>query len=774
MPNRNHPFSFKNWSFKKLSFKNITFKRKLMVFSLLISIIPVLIVGFFSAFIATQNIQEEVNLNHSSTLKQIHFQINNLLKNLQIISIRLASNPALERSVQAGYFVDNLSQTFDMIESIKREYSYSTIKFNVSLVYTAQKYVYYSSNMASSLTESQAMDMVRDNKPIENASFMVLPDPADKQPDLLLFRPVPMYTHYTDGILVLHVNVDELVKFLDTLNAGVGSKILIVDRTGSVIFSKDKKDIGTQLQNVSTLDKTKDTQLQLPDNYMLDGKDYQVSFQNSSFNNWTYIVMTPTMELMHRADYIKKMTVIMVAVIVLLWVLLAFVGSNRLYFPIAVLLKKIVPEQERHSEPWNDLKALGVYIDRMVASKHGLEQEIKEQSPYLRQSIFQQLLLGEMSDREMQSKTERYNLPLKGDWFYVCIADVDQHAEFARKYNKGDRTLIHNVIRKMIEEIVGEERQCLTFVPHMGQVIIIISMDAANWETDKWVQGRMDLFRHYLEEHVHLTASVAVGPAQFGYSGINQSYEQALKFLRYRLTMGHNVTISNDNVEPSVKQLNQSIMEKQKHIVFSVIHGNIDEANLQLADMIVDLPDSVESTEAVLASLTYLLGELEYMLHQMGCRLNETLNVDVYKQLYRMKTIGEVEEWLSRQVFPGVKEQLEKMTVSKKTKIIQQVLQYVNEHYKSDLSLQSLADEFNISPSHLSRMFKEETNRTFSDYILEYRMNKAKEWLEHTDMPIKEIADQLRYTNVTNFTRAFKHFYGTPPGQFRLGSMSEM
>lgn len=763
MPKRKNPFSF----------KNVTFKRKLMVFSLLLSIVPVLIVGFCSAFIATQNIQEEVNLNHSSTLKQIHFQINNLLKNLQIISIRLASNPALERSVQAGYFVDNLSQTFEMIESIKREYSYSTIKFNVSLVYTAQKYVYYSSNTASNLTESRVMDLVRANKPIENASFMVLPDPVHSQPDLLLFRPVPMYTHYTDGILVLHVNVDELVKFLDTLNAGVGSKILIVDRTGGVIFSKDKKDIGTKLQNVTTLDKTKDTQLQLPDNYMLDGKDYQVSFQNSSFNDWTYIVMTPTMELMHRADYIKKMTVIMVAVIVLLWVLLAFVGSNRLYFPIALLLNKIVPEQERQSEPWNDLKALDVYIDRMVASKHGLEQEIKEQSPYLRQSIFQQLLLGEMSDREIQTKAERYNLPLKGAWFYVCIADVDQHAEFARKYNKGDRTLIHHVMRKMIEEIVGEERPCLTFVPHMGQVIIIVSLDAANAETDKWVQGRMDLFRHYLAEYVHLTASVAVGPAQLGYSGINQSYEQALKFLRYRLTLGHNVTISNDNVEPSVKQLNQFIMEKQKHIVFNVIHGNIDEANLQLSNMIADLPDSVESTEAVLASLTYLLGELEYMLYQLGCRLNETLNIDVYKQLYRMTTIGEVEEWLSRQVFPNVKEQLEKMTVSKKTKIIQQVLQYVYEHYKSDLSLQSLADEFNISPSHLSRMFKEETNRTFSDYLLEYRMSKAKEWLEHTDMPIKEIADQLRYTNVTNFSRAFKHFYGTPPGQFRLGSMSE-
>ncbi|MGN7384690.1 DNA-binding transcriptional regulator AraC [Chlamydia abortus] len=55
----------------------------------------------------------------------------------------------------------------------------------------------------------------------------------------------------------------------------------------------------------------------------------------------------------------------------------------------------------------------------------------------------------------------------------------------------------------------------------------------------------------------------------------------------------------------------------------------------------------------------------------------------------------------------------------------------------------------------------------FSTFLIEIRIEQAKEWLIHTDLPIKEIAERLRYTTVHNFTRIFKKMTGTPPGQFR-------
>jgi two-component system response regulator YesN len=118
-------------------------------------------------------------------------------------------------------------------------------------------------------------------------------------------------------------------------------------------------------------------------------------------------------------------------------------------------------------------------------------------------------------------------------------------------------------------------------------------------------------------------------------------------------------------------------------------------------------------------------------------------------------------------VFPAISQHIKDRSHSKQKKLITQVRQYMDEQYNTDLSLQSLAEQFGISPSTLSRMFKEESGENFMDYIIRMRMDKAKEWLVHTDLSIKEISETLRYTTVHNFTRIFKQIAGVPPGIYR-------
>ncbi|UNK17862.1 helix-turn-helix transcriptional regulator [Paenibacillus sp. N3/727] len=78
-----------------------------------------------------------------------------------------------------------------------------------------------------------------------------------------------------------------------------------------------------------------------------------------------------------------------------------------------------------------------------------------------------------------------------------------------------------------------------------------------------------------------------------------------------------------------------------------------------------------------------------------------------------------------------------------------------------------LAKIAGIPPSQLSQMFKEELGITFSDYLILYRMDKAKELLQNTDLKIFEIAERLRYQNSQNFIRTFKKAHGMTPGDYR-------
>ena len=95
------------------------------------------------------------------------------------------------------------------------------------------------------------------------------------------------------------------------------------------------------------------------------------------------------------------------------------------------------------------------------------------------------------------------------------------------------------------------------------------------------------------------------------------------------------------------------------------------------------------------------------------------------------------------------------------------VMSYIEEHYAEDISLDMLADRLHITPGYLSTYFKEKNGINFVDYMITFRMNKAKEILSRTDLKIQEVAQLVGYSNVSTFIRVFKKQTGTTPGDFK-------
>ena len=96
------------------------------------------------------------------------------------------------------------------------------------------------------------------------------------------------------------------------------------------------------------------------------------------------------------------------------------------------------------------------------------------------------------------------------------------------------------------------------------------------------------------------------------------------------------------------------------------------------------------------------------------------------------------------------------------------VLAYLSSNYnKYELSLEQAAERFRLSVFRLSRLIKEWTGDTFTDYIVKMRISEVKRLLRETDLPIQQIVEAVGYVNVPSFTRKFKDMEGIAPGQFR-------
>lgn len=98
---------------------------------------------------------------------------------------------------------------------------------------------------------------------------------------------------------------------------------------------------------------------------------------------------------------------------------------------------------------------------------------------------------------------------------------------------------------------------------------------------------------------------------------------------------------------------------------------------------------------------------------------------------------------------------------------IKPVLSYIDEHYTEDISVNTLASLFRVSPNYLSTRFKKDTGIKFTDYITGLRISKAKQLLTETELQVKEIASRIGYFTTSHFIRTFVKLEGITPLEFR-------
>jgi AraC-type DNA-binding domain-containing proteins len=81
--------------------------------------------------------------------------------------------------------------------------------------------------------------------------------------------------------------------------------------------------------------------------------------------------------------------------------------------------------------------------------------------------------------------------------------------------------------------------------------------------------------------------------------------------------------------------------------------------------------------------------------------------------------------------------------------------------------LSLLADEFHLSQSYISKLFKDETGQNFVSYVKELRLSYVKKQLTETNLQVKDIIFETGYADVANFARLFKQELGMTPLQYR-------
>lgn len=108
-----------------------------------------------------------------------------------------------------------------------------------------------------------------------------------------------------------------------------------------------------------------------------------------------------------------------------------------------------------------------------------------------------------------------------------------------------------------------------------------------------------------------------------------------------------------------------------------------------------------------------------------------------------------------------------KVSYTSDIKLVQKIFAYVEKNYQHNITLKNISLSLKYDYAYLSKIFKEVTQLTFTEYLNEYRISQASYFLKNTEEDVLEIAFDCGYQNIRTFNRNFKKINKLTPMEYR-------
>lgn len=256
-----------------------------------------------------------------------------------------------------------------------------------------------------------------------------------------------------------------------------------------------------------------------------------------------------------------------------------------------------------------------------------------------------------------------------------------------------------------------------------------------------------------------LTVGVSLGYTQIEHC--SKAYQEAVYAINQRLVEGWKKVF-----EFAADFKPENLLGKEKEQMLE--EAIVDRRCWQAEKITKELMESCNNAYTLYVTISGIFN----LLYRLFCRIgghadngNPGYMLFSYRtDLYRYHTLSEVEDY----VLNIVRTMCEEQEGKKYHYIVTEILAYVAQNYQNNISIGELAEhKYFMNSSYLSRLFKNETGQTFSSYLMEFRMRKAKELLESDWLKISDVAMLSGYNDVSRFIQYFKKLYGVTPEEYR-------
>lgn len=585
-----------------------------------------------------------------------------------------------------------------------------------------------------------------------------------------LVKKLPANDPQKYGLAFAYIPICELTDFTD-YKPNDAEKFMILDNNNRILSYPDPSLIGTPVMEtgfIPSLDMLSEPSGRF--NAKVGKNAYTINFLHSKYNGWTYISIISIDSLTKESKRIGLFTLYICLAILLGSIALAWLGSKRMYTPIRKLVNEAKGNGPAAKEKIkNEFQIIGEQLKNLFASKSMLEKEVNDHLQQVRSYFLIKWFQGNVRTKELAEKMKQYGYGRALNWQTMSVITLQIDSLENTRYEKGDIDLLLFAINNIVEEVIPESERLNPAVIDQTQVTLI-GADARFNDFNNHIYALTESIQQTIFQYLNLQISIGISLPFHDLQLAPLAYREGLDALRQRIQLGEGVIIQYETANFGKYNLNLHYPhQKEAELIDAIKLAEPETAREKLRKFMEAVFRLELSPQEYQIPLVRLLNNLLEMMQESGIALAQisTYNRSLYEQLLSMHTAQEVNDWfLSKIIMPLIRIFRDRQA-SQYHSLSEKIIDMIQKHYDSDLTIEQCADELHYNANYLSSVFRKETNLSFSEYLTSHRFHMAKKWLRDTDMTVKDIARTLRYNNSQNFIRSFRKIEGMTPGQYR-------
>ena len=732
---------------------NVMFlRRMIMAYSALLLI--TLLMGGYLYNISILNVSKEIRTQTKLTLEKSVTDMNSAFRTMdalagQIVSttnvVQLANMPTNKTNAfyrKAYYAKEDLSiYVFtESILPIRTSYIHmSKTNYLLSFSQFSDVELYYISE--GSYDRNKFDDwllMINDNQ--LNRQFIPL-DAYKRISGAAYLYKLPLSEYSLKEVpasLCFELNTSDLEKIFSEINLHGSGYIYVTDGDGNHAFTLSSDDASIIDLSTTVFDDGFAS-------YRQNGKEMFITTAISDTNNWQYYLVQPADQALFSLTQYRNIfiSIIFGGLIFILSLIIYLSRSN---------VKKITQ--------------LGTELQDTLTLKDDLQEDVDAQKPVIKQSYLRKIIKGGIATPEELTYAQHY----------LAIDDKDKKfavlylSAYINQYEVYDDTSAVTIpedsnymalIQEGLERFFSDD--CLLFSPSEGEYALLLSSDVAESQriSTQAVKTAFQELHNYLKSQYSIWTLAGLGDWHEGLMITWKSHQQATEAISY-CTKRDTFKCYN-NLDKDTTSFYYPI-ELTTQLTNFISNGNSSQV-LEIFEIIRH--ENMEERSLPVSMVKYLLSDVRNTLYKVRFPVKTTdENMDdlelidgLFNQHMSLKLCEDIAVRLC-QLFEAS---------AGSNKLMTTIRHYIDDNYiDPSLCLTKISDEFSISESYFSFLFKEEIGENFSNYLGRTRLEQAYQLLKASDINVSDIYHEVGYNNSHSFRRAFKKLYGMSPKEARI------